>query len=257
MPHSALAPVKKEINKSMENHTISVPGAEDFAQPRTRRDFFKALAVASVGAAAGSALLPSEASAQANASDIELLNFALTIEYFESEVLYPAALDAGILSGPALGVVQQLAAIEVVHRDALISLIQGLGGTPMPRPQYVLPPGILANQQAFLEFALQQEQVDVGANLGLAPLIQSPDVLEAAGAIAGVEGENVVALKNLLGVVPPANEAFPAALTRDQVLAAVAPVLGMGGGSGGRSSGGSSGGGSSRNQLPATGGPGA
>jgi len=173
------------------------------------------------------------------------------------------AIDAGILSGPALSVVQQLAAIEVVHRDALISLIQGLGGTPMPRPQYVLPPGILANQQAFLEFALQQEQVDVGASLGLAPLIQSPDVLEAAGALAGVEGENVVALKNLLGVVPPANEAFPAALTRDQVLAAVAPVLGMGGGGGGSSSGGSSSGGSgggsssSRSQLPATGGPGA
>lgn len=144
---------------------------------------------------------------------------------------------------------QQLAAIEVAHRDALISLIQELGGTPMPRPQYVLPPGILASQQAFLEFALQQEQVDVGASLGLGPMIQSPVVLEAAGTLAGVEGDNVVALKNLLGVVPPANEPFPAALTMDQVLAAVAPVLGTGSAGGSASGGGS--------QLPATGGPGA
>jgi hypothetical protein len=122
-----------------------------------------------------------------------------------------------------------------------------------------LPPGILANQQAFLEFALQQEQVDVGANLGLGPMIQSPDVLEAAGTIAGVEGDNVVALKNLLGVVPPANEAFPAALTMDQVLAAVAPVLGAGGGDGSSSGGGggSSSSGGGRGQLPKSGGPGA
>src|SRR3712207_8882066 len=40
----------------------------------------------------------------------------------------------------------------------------------------------------------------------------------AAGSIAGVEGEHVVAVNYLLGVTPPANVAFPAALTQDEVL---------------------------------------
>ena len=53
----------------------------------------------------------------------------------------------------------------------------------------------------------------------------------------GVEGDHVVAVKNLQGIVTPANVAFEKALTKDQVLAAIAPFLGMG-------------------AMPATGGPG-
>ena len=85
-----------------------------------------------------------------------------------------------------------------------------------------------------------------------APQIQSLDLLEAAGGIARLEGEHVTAVNNLLGAVPPANKVFPPALIKDQVLAAVAPFLGMGGGG---ASGASGGGGHS--SLPSTGGPGA
>jgi hypothetical protein len=89
-------------------------------------------------------------------------------------------------------------------------------------------------------------------------MISDPTILELAGSIAGVEGEHVVAINNLLGVVPPANTAFAQALTKEQVLAAVAPFLGMGGGGGGASGGASGGGGAgSGGQLPKTGGPGA
>ena len=94
--------------------------------------------------------------------------------------------------------------------------------------QFVVPEGILTDQQTFLQAALEQEIKDVGLNLGAAPMISDPDILAAAGAISGAEGENVVAVKNLLGVVPPANEAFPAAFTQDQVLAVLAPFMGMG-----------------------------
>jgi hypothetical protein len=59
-------------------------------------------------------------------------------------------------------------------------------------------------------------------------MIQDPNLLAAAGTIAGVEGEHVVAVNNLLGVVPPANTAFAKALSKDEVLAAVAPFMGMG-----------------------------
>ncbi len=200
------------------------------ARPRTRREIFKLAAVGLGAAAAGTSVFSRKANAQAMgvASDIELLNFAYTNETFESQVFYPAALEAGILSGAALDVVAQIQEIEVVHRNAFAELIVSLGGTPVEPPQFFVPPEILASQQAFLEAALVQEQKDVGANLGLGPMIQSPDILAVAGALNGAEAENVTAIKNLLGVVPPANEPFPAALTRDEVLAILAPYMGMG-----------------------------
>ncbi len=204
---------------------INVPSVEDFARPRSRRDFFKALAAAGVGAAAGSVLLSRKASAQS--TDVDIANFALTLEYLEAE-FYGLALDAGVLSGDALGVVTNLFDHESQHVDAIIGLLEGAGATPVAKPEFVFPEDAFTSQAGILELAGTFEPVGVGAYLGAAPLIQSPDILAAAGSIAGVEGEHVVAVNNLLGVVPPAGEAFPAALTMDEVLAAVSPFI-MGG----------------------------
>jgi Ferritin-like domain len=234
----------------MEKQTINVPGVEEFVQPRTRRDFFKALAVAGVGAAAGTTLITSEAFAQGG-GDADIFNFALTLEYLERE-FYQKALDAGVLSGPALGVVTNLRDHEAAHVDAITAALQGAGATPVAKPEFTFPPDALSSQASVLNLAATLEPVGVGAYLGAGPMIQSPDLLEAAGTIAGVEGDHVVAVNNLLGVVPPANTAFAQALTKDQVLAAIAPFLGMGGGGGA-----SGGGGGGRSQLPSTGGPGA
>lgn len=247
--------------ENTENHTTT-SWVDAFAErAETRKGFLKAIAAAGIGAAAaGSTLLTRDAEAQAS-SDTDLLNLLLPNEIFEAEVFYPAALDAGILSGEALAVVQQLVYIESVHRDALIGAITSLGGTPAPAPQFFVPPAILADQTTFLQAALQQERTDVGANLTLGALIQSPDILAAAGAIEGQEGENVVAVKNLLGIVPPANEAFPQAVSLQEALAGLAqfvvgglPALLAGAppsfGGGGAAA-------SDAPQLPKTGGPGA
>ena len=207
----------------MENHKINVPDAHELARPRTRRDFFKALAVAGAGATAASALFAGKASAQT--SDVEIANFALTLEYLEAE-FYAMALDAGVLSGDALGVVENLESHESQHVDALIGLLEGAGATPVEKPAFTFPADAVSSQASILDLAATLEPVGVGAYLGAAPLISSPDILAAAGSIAGVEGEHVVAINWLLGVVPYANEAFPEALTLDEVSAAVAPFLG-------------------------------
>ena len=211
----------------MEKHKIKVPSVEEFAQPRTRRDFFKTLAAAGAGAAAGSVLLSRKASAQGAGADVDIANFALTLEYLEAE-FYSLALDAGVLSGDALGVVENLASHESQHVDAIIGLLEGTGATPVEKPEFTFPAGTFSSQGAILDLAATFEPVGVGAYLGAAPMIQSPDILAAAGSIAGVEGEHVVAVNWLLGVVPYANEAFPAAMTQDEVLAAVSPFI-MGG----------------------------
>ena len=210
----------------MEKHTINVPGAEGFARPRSRRDFFKALAAAGVGAAAGSAFLSREAYAQAG-GDVDIANFALTLEYLEAE-FYGLALDAGVLSGDTLAVVENLFDHESQHVDAIIGLLEGAGATPVEKPEFVFPEGSFSSQAAILDLAATFEPVGVGAYLGAAPMISSPDILAAAGSIAGVEGEHVVAVNNLIGGLPAAVEAFPAALTMDEVLAAVSPFI-MGG----------------------------
>jgi hypothetical protein len=211
----------------MQKQTINVPSVEGFARPQTRRDFFKALAVAGIGATAGSVLLSGKAHAQSAEGDLEIANFALTLEYLEAE-FYQLAIDAGVLEGEALARIQATLDHENQHVEALIGLIEGAGGTPVEKPEFTFPEGSFDSQAAILELAGTFEPVGVGAYLGAAPLISSQDVLAAAGSIAGVEGEHVVAIRDLLGVVPPANEAFPAALTQDEVLAAVAPFLGMG-----------------------------
>jgi len=211
----------------MQKQTINVPSVEGFARPQTRRDFFKALAVAGIGATAGSVLLSGKAHAQSAEGDLEIANFALTLEYLEAE-FYQLAVDAGVLEGEALTYIEATLDHENQHVEALVGLIEGAGGTPVEKPEFTFPEGSFDSQAAILELAATFEPVGVGAYLGAAPLISSPDVLAAAGSIAGVEGEHVVAINALIGVVPYANEAFPAALTQDEVLAAVAPFLGMG-----------------------------
>jgi Ferritin-like domain len=207
----------------MENHTINVPDAQEFARPRTRRDFFKSLAVAGAGATAASMLLSKQASAKTD--DVDIANFALTLEYLEAE-FYARALDADVLSGDALGVVENLADHESQHVDALKGLLDSVGATPVEKPTFTFPDDAFSSQASILDLAATFEPVGVGAYLGAAPLISSPDILAAAGSIAGVEGEHVVALNWLLGVVPYANEAFPKAMTLDEVSAAVAPFMG-------------------------------
>jgi hypothetical protein len=207
----------------MENHTINVPGAQEFARPRTRRDFFKSLAVAGAGATAASMLLSGKASAQTD--DVDIANFALTLEYLEAD-FYSMALDAGVLSGDALGVVQNLADHEAQHVTAITDLLNSVGATPVEKPTFTFPTDAFSSQSSILDLAATFEPVGVGAYLGAAPLISSPDILAAAGSIAGVEGEHVVAVNWLLDVVPYANEAFPKAMTLDEVSAAVAPFMG-------------------------------
>ena len=217
----------------MQKNTINVPSVEEFARPRTRSNFLKALAASAVGAVAGASLLSGRAEAQTydaasgGQGDIDIANFALTLEYLEAE-FYGIALDSGVLAEPALSTVAALFDHESQHVNALIELISGAGGTPVEKPTFTFPEGAFDSQASILELAATFEPVGVGAYLGAAPLISAAPVLAAAGSIAGVEGEHVVAINNLVGVVPPANTAFPAALTQDEVLAAVAPFLGMG-----------------------------
>src|SRR5215208_5818380 len=127
----------------MDNHTVDVPGAEEFARPRTRRDFFKSLAVAGAGATAASLLLSKQASAKTD--DVDIANFALTLEYLEAD-FYAMALDADVLTG----------------------LLDSVGATPVEKPSFTFPTDAFSSQASILDLAATFEPVGVGAYLGAA-----------------------------------------------------------------------------------------
>ncbi len=210
----------------MDKQTINAPGAEALAQPRSRRDFFKTLAVAGAGAAVGSTVLARKASAQSGTTDADIGNFALTLEYLEAD-FYTKAVDAGVLSGNALSIITATRDHEIAHVDAITKYLQAAGATPVAKPEFTYPSDAFSSTDSILKLAATFEPVGVGAYLGQAPLIQSPDLLAAAGSILGVEDEHVVAINSLLGDVVSVLEAFPQPLTKDEVLNAIAPFLGM------------------------------
>ena len=211
----------------MDKQITNAPGAEALAQPRSRRDFFKTLAVAGAGAAVGSTVLTRKASAQSGTSDADIGNFALTLEYLEAD-FYTKAVDSGVLSGGALTLITTIRDHEIAHVDAITKYLQAAGATPVAKPTFTYPSDAFSSSASILKLASTFEPVGVGAYLGQAPLIQSPDLLAAAGSILGVEDEHVVAINSfayndIVSVLEP----FPAPMTKEEVLNAIAPFLGM------------------------------
>lgn len=158
-----------------------------------------------------------EALAQSNGGDVEILNFALTLEYLETD-FYRGAKN---LSGEVAAAARRFGDEEAEHVDALTEAIRGLGGRPASKPETSFPGG---GQRAFLELARTLEDTGVSAYNGAAPRIRSAEVLAAAGSIVQVEARHAAAIRQLNGD-EPAPVAFDRTLGTAQVLRAVKPFM--------------------------------
>ena len=203
----------------------------------TRRGLVKGTAAAGAGAALlsvfGGTFTASGVSAAAAApldSDLEILNYALTLEYLEAAA-YQAINDAGVLSGRAATYFRAFGQHEQEHVDALRATIQQLGGTPVAMPAFDFS-GVPGDPGEIVTFFQQVEAVGVSAYLGAAPAIKSDAVLEAALSIHAVEAEHASALADLVapGTDLFAPSAFESPRTPEQVLQIVAPFLAPQGG---------------------------
>jgi len=132
---------------------------------------------------------------QAGKSDIEILNFALTLEYLEAEY-YKRGLSAVNLSGEARELTKEIYSNEAAHIDFLIGAVKTLGGKPGRAPTVTFPFG---SESAFLELAQTFEDTGVMAYNGAGPLLESKAVLNNAGQIAQVEGRHAGAIRMLRG----------------------------------------------------------
>jgi len=154
-------------------------------------------------------------------SDLDVLNYALTLEYFEA-ALYKNLLGLGLLQGQDLAYVTLFGQEEQQHVDALVATIPKLGGTAVQMGQYNFPTP--ASREDLLDLLITVEATGTSAYLGASGYIQDKTVLAAAASIMQVEARHTAVVRHLRGQIPAPDPLTPA-LTPDQVLAAVAPFF--------------------------------
>ncbi|HEX4308266.1 MAG TPA: ferritin-like domain-containing protein [Solirubrobacterales bacterium] len=153
-------------------------------------------------------------------SDVDILNFALTLEYLES-TFYEEAMKRVKASGELKKLLPLLASDEKQHVEALEGTIKQLGGKPVSKPKFNFE---YKSTDEFLKLAETFENTGVSAYNGAAPSIKSKQVLAAAGSIVQVEARHAAAIA-LQNGTEPAPSAFDAPLEEKQVLKAVEPFI--------------------------------
>jgi rubrerythrin len=192
----------------------------------TTRQAFLMRSTLAAGAAYGALSatgLISSALAEASGGDIDILNYALTLEFLETEFYTRAAKQVKGLSKYESDLTKELRDNEGAHVDALTATIKQLGGKPVAKPMFQFG-GAFASRTAYFKTANVLEDTGVSAYNGAAPMITSVDVLAAAGSIVQVEARHAAMIR-LVRNRPPAPLGFDKASDMDEILAAVKPFI--------------------------------
>jgi len=210
----------------MSNEKLAAPelGVID-VQGMTRQSFMikGALAAGTVYGVATVAPFVSEAIAQEGGGDVDILNFALTLEYLEATFYEMGLKNVKGLGGDAKELAMELQSNEAEHVDALTEAVKGLGGTPVKAPGVDFADAF-SSQKAFLKTAQTFEDLGVSAYNGAATQIKSKEVLASAGAIVQIEARHAAAIRGL-NKQPITESAFDKALEMEEVLSAVKPFV--------------------------------
>jgi hypothetical protein len=157
----------------------------------------------------------------AGGGDIDILNFALTLEYLETD-FYKHKSKTVNLSGEAKSLAALIAGHEQEHVDALTKAIKAAGGTVAKKPKFVFP---VTDQAGFLKLAYVLENTGVGAYNGAGPSFSNPQYLAAAGAIVQVEARHAAAIGLLTNQSVTPDGGFDKPLSKTQVLAKAGPLI--------------------------------
>jgi hypothetical protein len=187
----------------------------------SRASFILRGALATGAVYGAGAVAPFVSNAFAASSDLEILNFALTLEYLESDFYNVKGKSVG-LSGEAKSLASSFGDEESEHVSALTKAITSSGGKPVKKPMFVFPG---SNQASFLKLAYVLENTGVGAYNGAGPALTSKMLLAAAGSIVQVEARHAAAIGLLTNMSVTPNGAFDKPLTMKQVLAKAGPLI--------------------------------
>jgi len=161
----------------------------------------------------------------ASKQDIEIVNYALTLEYLEAD-FYQQVLDSGEVKDKKVGeVAMEIAENEQEHVAALTATVEKLGGKPAPKPTTNFDSVLQGGEKMILETAATVENLGAAAYLGQAGRIKSKEILAAALSIHTVEARHAAVLNSVVGksIVPDGAFAKPAAMA--EVLMAVKPFI--------------------------------
>jgi hypothetical protein len=172
----------------------------------------------STSSAAGAS--SSTTSSSSMTGDAKIVNYALTLEYLESE-FYAKVAASGLFKGKTLTTLKTFGMEEADHVAALHKVAMSLG-TPAPKPTGRFP---IHSATQVATLAATVENLGAAAYLGQAPNIQSREVLAAALSIHSIEARHAATLNLLTKKNPTPNGAFAKPMTMAQVLAAVKPFI--------------------------------
>jgi len=154
--------------------------------------------------------------------DLGILNYALTLEYLETE-FYKKVVAAKMFSGKVGALIEDFSKQEQSHVVALTAAIRSAGGKPAPKPNGTFP---ITSPSQVANLAYTVENLGASAYLGQAAKIQSKQVLAAALAIHSVEARHAATLGTLVNKSVTPNGAFAVPADIPTVLVAVKPFLG-------------------------------
>lgn len=167
-------------------------------------------------------------------SDIDVLNYALSLEHLEHAFYRDALASSGgrfsereversevaqYFARPTLrySTYQQFENVrdhEKAHVEALTTTIDDLGGTPVREAEYEFGYGTVPE---FVATAARLEDIGVSAYAGAAPYLSDPDVLSAALSIHSVEARHA-SYFDTLNLRRAAPDAFDTARSMAQVV---------------------------------------
>jgi hypothetical protein len=208
----------------MADSTLAVPEmAAVEVKGMTREAFIMRGTLAAVAVGGFGAVGPflSDALGASASGDLAILNYALTLEYLESDFYNVKGKKVG-LSGAAKTLAALLGSHEAAHVSGLSSAIKAAGGTPATKPTFVFN---VSNQAAFLALASVLENTGVSAYNGQGPKLQNKAYLATAGSIVQVEARHAAAINYMIGKSPTPDLGFDKPLEMAAVLKAVKPLI--------------------------------
>jgi rubrerythrin len=140
---------------------------------------------------------PGAGAAGLSASDVDILNYALVLEYLQAS-FYTEAERSGALSGKTAEAARVIGATERAHVKAFRQLLQSQA---VARPTFDFQ-GTTEQQQPFLKTAVAFEDLAVAAYKGQVTKLQSDAVLAAAVGIHSVEARHAAWMRELFGITP-------------------------------------------------------